>query len=139
MASNINHSTIRGSILNDNWIFLKPVGWPKLKKRINKLHERVTRVVANFESDQLRSITKIKSEEVTSTKNSRNLPGNATIRKEYVKCGKSDCRCKHGPYYYAYWKDGSGKLKKKYIGKYPPIANTNKAMGRASSDTVADS
>jgi hypothetical protein len=24
--------------------------------------------------------------------------------------------CPHGPYFYAYWKDEHGKLKKKYIG-----------------------
>jgi hypothetical protein len=24
--------------------------------------------------------------------------------------------CPHGPYYYAYWKNDNGKLKKKYIG-----------------------
>ena len=33
------------------------------------------------------------------------LPRNATIRKEYVKCGKNDCEISHGPYYYAYWKE----------------------------------
>jgi len=44
------------------------------------------------------------------------LPRNATIRKEYVKCGKVHCsRCRHGPYYYAYWGE-KGRLKKKYIG-----------------------
>ena len=118
--------------LNDNWIFLKPLGWPKLKKRIIKQLERADKLIAKFDSEQLRSIAKIKSEELrsiekakseqlTSTNNSRNLPRNVTIREEYVKCGKSDCsRCKHGPYYYAYWKDDSGKLKKKYIGKYAP-------------------
>jgi hypothetical protein len=61
----------------------------------------------------------------------RDFPENATIREEYVKCGKVDCECFtataavgrttpippiHGPYMYAYWKD-KGKLRKKYIGK----------------------
>src|SRR5437899_12281525 len=103
MTSNTKHDTIPGSVLNDKWLFLKAIGWPRLKKRINQLHERVTRVVANSESEQIMSIAKIKSEELTSTNNSRNLPSNATIRKEYVKCGRSDCsRCKHGPYSYEY-------------------------------------
>jgi hypothetical protein len=62
MTSNINPRTIPGSVLNDNWIFLKPLGWPKLKKRIDKLHDRVTRIRAKFESEQLRSIAKKKSE-----------------------------------------------------------------------------
>jgi hypothetical protein len=31
------------------------------------------------------------------------------------------CQYKHGPYYYAYWKDPeSKKLKKKYIGDHMP-------------------
>lgn len=48
------------------------------------------------------------------------IPENATIRKEYVKCGKTPCyHGKHGPYYYAYWKDPeTKKLKKKYIGPH---------------------
>jgi hypothetical protein len=46
-------------------------------------------------------------------------PENATIRREYIKCGKISCMQEHGPYYYAYWKDpDSKKLRKKYIGQY---------------------
>jgi hypothetical protein len=49
------------------------------------------------------------------------IPENATIRKEYIRCGKEMCEDKHGPYYYAYWKDReSKKLKKKYIGDHMP-------------------
>jgi hypothetical protein len=53
------------------------------------------------------------------------LPGKAaprhyTYRREYVKCGKQGCSCAkgkgHGPYWYAYWREGK-KLKKKYLGK----------------------
>jgi hypothetical protein len=46
----------------------------------------------------------------------KSIPKNATIRKEYVKCGKVLCyHGKHGSYYYAYWKDPeTKKLKKKY-------------------------
>ncbi len=47
------------------------------------------------------------------------IPRNATIRKEYIRCKKTSCSGdhKHGPYYYAYWKDPTTKrLKKKYIG-----------------------
>ena len=52
----------------------------------------------------------------------KSIPKNATIRKEYVKCGKVLCyHGKHGPYYYAYWKDPkTKKLKKKYIGTHMP-------------------
>ena len=101
-------------------MFSKPISWPKLMKRIDKLHERVNKLVAKAESEGLKSEAKIESEQLTSSNNCRNLPTNATIRKEYVRCGKVDCLSKHGPYYYAYWKDGRGKLKKKYIGKYAP-------------------
>ena len=49
----------------------------------------------------------------------KSIPKNATIRKEYVNCKKSNYYRggRHGPYYYAYWKEG-GKIKKKYIGQY---------------------
>jgi hypothetical protein len=44
------------------------------------------------------------------------IPLNATIRQEYVKCGNPDCQNPHGPYLYAYWKQDM-KLKKRYVGK----------------------
>jgi hypothetical protein len=49
----------------------------------------------------------------------KSIPKNATIRKEYVNCKKPNCYRggAHGPYYYAYWKEGK-KTKKKYIGQY---------------------
>jgi hypothetical protein len=54
----------------------------------------------------------------TSARNYESVPQNATIREEYVKCGNYSCgRCKHGPYYYAYWRD-QGKRYKKYLEKY---------------------
>ena len=130
-------------IFSDDNSILKPIGWPKLRKKIDRLLERNERLIAKFNSEKLRSIAKVQSEELTSTNNSRNLPNNATIRKEYVRCGKLDCASKHGPYYYAYWKDDEGKLRKKYIGKYPPpVENTNKDkssdVDHAAKDTVTD-
>ena len=83
--------------------------------------ERHKRFVKRIEDAKAMSIHRFKA-----------LPKNATIRKEYVKCGKSGCELSHGPYYYAYWKEKSrtedndnevglsGKLKKKYIGAYLP-------------------
>jgi hypothetical protein len=44
------------------------------------------------------------------------IPPNATIRQEYVKCGNPDCQNSHGPYLYAYWKQDK-KLNKRYVGK----------------------
>ena len=58
------------------------------------------------------------------------IPENATIREECVRCGNPACqKCNfdsfgnkqeeqrfHGPYLYAYWKRDK-KLKKRYVGK----------------------
>jgi hypothetical protein len=44
------------------------------------------------------------------------IPQNATIRQEFVRCGNPDCQISHGPYLYAYWKQDK-KLKKRYVGK----------------------
>ena len=48
--------------------------------------------------------------------NDYEIPQNATIRQEYVKCGNPDCQNAHGPYLYAYWKENK-KLTKRYLGK----------------------
>ena len=51
------------------------------------------------------------------------LPGDQhiTYQLQFRKCGKPACRtCRqgqgHGPYWYAYWREGS-RLKSGYIGK----------------------
>ena len=53
------------------------------------------------------------------------LPKTATYRQEYVRCGKETCvRCRagrgHGPYQCAYWRV-NGRLRKRYLGKVPPL------------------
>lgn len=46
--------------------------------------------------------------------------GKVTYRLEHVRCGKQGCTtCPHGPYWYAYWRDG-GRLRSRYIGKSLP-------------------
>jgi hypothetical protein len=52
-----------------------------------------------------RFIKRMEDAKALSTQRFNILPTNATIRKEYVKCGKNDCRMSHGPYYYGYWKE----------------------------------
>jgi hypothetical protein len=48
--------------------------------------------------------------------------GKVTFRQEMVRCGRTGChRCPHGPYWYAYWREG-GKLRSRYIGKQLPQA-----------------
>jgi hypothetical protein len=82
----------------------------KLLAKANKTTERATKFLNKIKSRQLACVNRAKS-----------VPENATIRKEYIKCGKEMCELKHGPYYYAYWKDPENKkLKKKYIGDHMP-------------------
>ena len=46
--------------------------------------------------------------------------GRVTFRQEMVRCGKNGCtRCPHGPYWYAYWREG-GKTRSRYVGKDLP-------------------
>lgn len=49
------------------------------------------------------------------------VPRMSTLRLELVQCGKSTCKKPHGPYWYAYWKEG-GRTRKRYIGKRLPHA-----------------
>lgn len=49
------------------------------------------------------------------------LPGmpHVTYRQEHVRCGKDCAACPHGPYWYAYWKEG-GRSRSQYIGRELP-------------------
>ena len=66
-----------------------------------------------------------------------NLPANVhiTYQLQYRKCGKPTCgTCKrgpgHGPYWYAYWREGS-KLRSGYIGKVQPVGVSPATLARA--------
>lgn len=55
---------------------------------------------------------------------------NVTLRRQSVRCGKDSCtRCPHGPYWYAYWREG-GRRRSRYVGKLvdepvnPSVAST---------------
>ena len=41
------------------------------------------------------------------------------LRPQYVRCGKSNCRCNgrdlHGPYWYRCWRDATGRQRKIYV------------------------
>jgi hypothetical protein len=88
----------------------KRISLQKVIADANKTIEKSTKFLNKVKSRQLACDNRVKS-----------IPENATIRKEYIKCGKQICAQKHGPYYYAYWKDPeSKKLKKKYIGDHMP-------------------
>ena len=88
----------------------KQTSLQKILANANKAIERSTKFINKMKARQLACANRAKS-----------ISENATIRKEYVGCGKEMCQHKHGPYYYAYWKDPeSKKLKKKYIGDHMP-------------------
>jgi hypothetical protein len=65
------------------------------------------------------------------------LPTNLhiTYQLQFRKCGKPSCgTCKrgngHGPYWYAYWREGT-RLRSGYIGKAQPIGISPAALARA--------
>ena len=56
----------------------------------------------------------------------KNIPSDQhiTYQLQYRKCGKTSCStCRngqgHGPYWYAYWREGS-RLRSGYVGKIHP-------------------
>jgi hypothetical protein len=51
----------------------------------------------------------------------RSDPPKVTYRQQSVRCGKAGCtRCPHGPYWYAYWREG-GRVRSRYVGKRSPF------------------
>jgi hypothetical protein len=46
------------------------------------------------------------------------MPG-VSYRQAHVRCGKGCDACPHGPYWYAYWKEG-GRSRSQYIGRTLP-------------------
>jgi uncharacterized protein DUF6788 len=58
-----------------------------------------------------------------------------TYQLQFRKCGKPSCgTCKrgsgHGPYWYAYWREGS-KLRSGYVGKIQPAGISPAIVERA--------
>lgn len=49
------------------------------------------------------------------------LPGATRVRyrRQHVRCGRSCGSCPHGPYWYAFWKEG-GRRRSQYIGATLP-------------------
>jgi cytochrome b involved in lipid metabolism len=117
----IRNGLIKGNITSRNEF--SRLDDPELS--LKKMREKEVFLIKESE----KVLVKINSKIQIANKNSKSIPKNATIRKEYIKCGKDMClRCKHGPYYYAYWKDESGKLKKKYVGRDNPRERTGIAI-----------
>jgi hypothetical protein len=123
-----NNSDSCPSFLDHSPSFYKDIGWkPSLLDWDKPLFSQYTssfeRILARAKKTEEKSrklINRTESKNQSSICRAKLIPENATIRKEYVKCGKTPCyHEKHGPYYYAYWKDpATKKIKKKYIGQY---------------------
>lgn len=104
-----------------------------LREKINlEKYDRLTFIPKYLKVTQARMVTSIERLEKSSIKtlekstprldldkesrDENRIPDTASLREEFIKCGKISCfTCPHGPYYYAYWKD-NGKLRKKYLG-----------------------
>jgi hypothetical protein len=118
-SSSQSHFNKLASLYNDN-NRKSVVDWDK--PLFGHTHTSLQKVLENANKTiekSTRFINKIKSRQLACANRAKSIPKNATIRKEYIKCGKEICQHKHGPYYYAYWKDPeSKKLKKKYIGDH---------------------
>jgi hypothetical protein len=70
------------------------------------------------------------NEAETPVEGGASLPKTASYRQEYVRCGKPTCTsCRtgpgHGPYWYAYWRQG-GQVHKRYLGKQLPPSGVEK-------------
>jgi hypothetical protein len=64
-----------------------------------------------------------------------------TYQLQYRKCGKPSCRtCRsrpgHGPYWYAYWREGS-RLRSTYIGKVRP-ASLDTSLGSLTPESTLE-
>lgn len=56
------------------------------------------------------------------------VPRGATLRRQYVHCGKPRCGRRHGPYWYAFWKK-DGKTRSAYVGSDAKLAELLRAHG----------
>ena len=84
----------------------------KLMQQLRQLDRHDLRRVLIFVRGLLHSIGDDAAEVVES--------GAITYRLEAVRCGKESCSsCPHGPYWYAYYREGD-KLRSRYIGRELP-------------------
>jgi len=125
-SSSQSHFSELASLYRDN---SKKQSFDWSKPLFGNKHTSLQRVLANANKTIEKStkfLIKMKSRQLACTNRAKTIPENATIRKEYIKCGKHICQQEHGPYYYAYCKNPeSKKLKKKYIGFHIPKNQLN--------------
>jgi hypothetical protein len=116
---------IQDGLINGNFIHDEFSRLDDHKLSLKKMYDKAGSIIKQGES----LVAKMNSKREIANRNFQVIPQNATIREEYVKCGKDFChKCGHGPYYYAYWRDKSGKLKKKYMGRNNSSERTGKEI-----------
>ncbi len=99
---------------------------PKTKKKeqvLGELNEKQLEELREIDA-RLQEVLQERRNGQTSTEPIRaeKQIGSITFRYETVRCGKENCtRCPHGPYWYAYWKEG-GRTRSRYIGRSLPGA-----------------
>ena len=65
------------------------------------------------------------------------IPPTCTLEREYVLCGKPRCSRRHGPYWYAYWKEGA-RTRKSYVGSNEALARLIASWGERAGRDAAD-
>lgn len=87
----------------------------KLIGELRKLDRHDLRRVAIF----VRGLLHALGDDSTARAAGPELAG-VSYRLETVRCGKESCRsCPHGPYWYAYFREG-GRMRSRYIGRELP-------------------
>lgn len=101
--------------------FLVARQFPDRKDIFHDTEKQMTEL-ENFNNTTRAMISQFENQKNELLQRYAGVPRNVNIRREYVKCGKVNCKdCPHGPYFYAYWRDSATKkLKKKYIGQFNP-------------------
>jgi hypothetical protein len=121
---------VTGPVTQDRWPTRGRLLWPMPLDR-----ELIGRVRALDEYDLRRLL--IFAGGVLSARTGRQEDGvlpvpsgtpSVTYRQESVRCGKPGCtRCPHGPYWYAYWREG-GRVRSRYLGKRSPLAEGDRRL-----------
>src|SRR5512142_521711 len=93
---------------------------PKSANPLEQLTERQVQQLRQIEERLKRVVQERRSTLPHRAVTAEQQFGSLTFRYETVRCGKKNCtRCPHGPYWYAYWKEG-GRTRSRYVGRVLP-------------------
>lgn len=89
-----------------------------LVRAVRNLDEYELRRLVIYASDLLESSAQTETN-ITGGDDSRDST-EIRVRSQEVRCSKPSCtKCPHGPYWYAYWREG-GRARSRYLGKRLP-------------------